>query len=152
MITETQIVVTCVLVVVVAVVSWCAAAWWTAGRYEEEIRGLEDELELRRPFGSMPREIAHEIAADAVAFGEHVGQALAVVREDVPLRWPFQPTTREDAGPFIAHPPSENRPMMDRPAADLSLSAWTRAQGEELAAYVDSLIEESKRARYQEQA
>ncbi len=133
MITEMQVVVTCVLVVVVAVVSWCAAAWWTAGRYEEEIRGLEDELELRRPFGRMPREIAHEaaavIAADAAAFGEHVGQALAVVREG-PV-WPLQ---------------LEPRPEF--PEADQSLSAWTRAMGEELAAYVDSLIEESKQARY----
>lgn len=134
MITEMQVVVTCVLVVVVAVVSWCAAAWWTAGRYEEEIRGLEDDLEARAAFGFRPEEIAHEaaavIAADAVAFGEHAGQALAVVRE----------------GP--AWPLPGQAAVLEFPEADQSLTAWTRAMGEELAAYVDSLIEESRQARY----
>ncbi len=122
MITEMQVVVTCVLVVVVAVVSWCAAAWWTAGRYEEEIRGLEDELELRRPFGRMPDEVAHEVAAsspaDALMFSEHARTALAVVREGP--AWPLPASHRAEltsANPFIAHPPSENRSMMDRPAA-----------------------------------
>jgi hypothetical protein len=65
MITESQVVVTTGIIIVVAVVSWCASAWWSVGRYEEIIAELEGELKklkarsarfVRRPW---PPEVAH---------------------------------------------------------------------------------------------
>jgi hypothetical protein len=124
MVTEMQVVVTAGIIVVVAVVSWCAAAWWCAGRYEEIITDREEEIDgLKEMLGWDQRldaaviQLAPEVAHEA--WLAHEEQALAVANDQLPRMSSWQAAE-------LNHD-------------DLSVTAWTQAQAENMDAFIASM-------------
>lgn len=96
MITEQQVVMTSVLVVLVGLVAFTIGLWTGHGRDREYIADLEEELKQRQALGVMPQEIAHEL------FPAHADQALAVANE-APM-WTYRAHNPANAGQIVHIP------------------------------------------------
>ena len=136
MITEQQVVMTSVLVVLVGLVAFTIGLWTGHGREREYVDQLEKELDGLMALG--PQEIAHE------PWPVHVDQALAVAAERTGFRWHVLSECRDgDACPLHGR---NEVPAVLAPTAvippdqDLSVTAWTKAMAADMDRFIAGLI------------